>query len=299
MLPALAERADLAIRERQPLPAEERAGERVRRDWRIEIHQQPAPIGAGALQHRADLALRQSREQTIFRRQTGQILVDIIYPQQALRYRDGKLIVNVTIKPLREKARVIAAEAPADAPQRIAERAVLQRRQRRNDLSPERKRQRRVPLRAMLPARQLVRKVERKQDADTVRAFRLVSAPHILRLATCLRFLRHSKEKQHAAQQLPRGGSRHGAAFIRGVKRDLPHEQRGELFLPQPLLGVRQGGRQFIRHRPPPFPRAQSAASRGHRDRRCGPRSHLPSRCIAAPARRAARRRRDVRRTRP
>ena len=47
-------------------------------------------------------------------------MVDIIYPQQALRYRNGKLIVNVTIKPLREKARVIAAEAPADAPQRIA-----------------------------------------------------------------------------------------------------------------------------------------------------------------------------------
>ena len=52
-------------------------------------------------------------------------------------------------------------------------------------------------------------------------------------------------------------------------------------------------------HRPPPFPCAKSAASRGHRDRRCGPRSRPPSRCIAAPARRAARRRRAVRRTRP
>ena len=160
-------------------------GERVRRDRRIEIHQQPAPIGAGALQHRANLALRQSREQNIFRSQIDQIAVDIIYPQQALRHALGKLIVNVTIKPLREKARVIAAEAPADAPQRIAERAVLQRRQRRNDLPPERKRQRGIPLRAMLPVRQLVRKVERKQDADTVRAFRLISAPHILRLAAC------------------------------------------------------------------------------------------------------------------
>ena len=290
MFPALAERADLAVRERQPLPAEERAGECVRRDRRIEIHQQPAPIRAGALQHRADLALRQSREQTIFRRQTGQILVDIIYPQQALRYGNGKLIVNVTIEPLREKARVIAVEAPADAPQRIAERAVLQRRQRRNDLPPERKRQRRVPLRAMLPVRQLVRKVAREKCADTRRAIRVASA---------VRLLRHGKEKQYAAQQLPRGGSRHGAAFIRGVKRDLPHEQRGELFLPQPLLGVRQRARQLIRHRPPPFPCAQSAASRGHRDRRCGPRSRPPSRCIAAPARRAARRRRDVRRTRP
>ena len=229
----------------------------------------------------------------------GQILVDIIYPQQALRHALGKLIVNVTIEPLREKARVIAAEAPADAPQRIAERAVLQRRQHLNDLSPERDRQRGIPLRTALPARQLVRKVERKQDADTVRAFRLISAPHILRLAACLRFLRHSKEKQHAAQQLPRGGSRHGAAFIRGVKRDLPHEQRGKLFPPQPLLGVRQRARQLIRHRPPPFPCARTAASRGHRDRRCGPRSRPPSRCIAAPARRAARRRRDVRRTRP
>ena len=220
----------------------------------------------------------------------GQILVDIIYPQQALRHALGKLIVNVTIEPLREKARVIAAEAPADAPQRIAERAVLQRRQHLNDLSPERDRQRGIPLRTALPARQLVRKVERKQDADTVRAIRFASA---------VRLLRHGKKKQHAAQQLPRGGSRHGAAFIRGVERDLPHEQRGELFLPQPLLSARQGARQFIRHRPPPFPCAKSAASRGHRDRRCGPRSRPPSRCIAAPARRAARRRRDVRRTRP
>ena len=220
----------------------------------------------------------------------GQIAIDIIYPQQALRYRNGKLIVNVTIKPLREKARVIAAEAPVDAPQRIAERAVLQRRQHLNDLPPERDRQRGIPLRTALPARQLVRKVERKQDADTVRAFRLASA---------VRLLRHSKEKQHAAQQLLRGSGRYGAAFIRGVERDLPHKQCGKLFLPQPLFGVRQRARQLIRHRPPPFPCAQSAASHGHRDRRCGLRSRPPSRCIAAPARRAARRRRDVRRTRP